>query len=595
MGNKPSPKPMQCEEADEDGAVIPGAEVHYARSIPPSPTVSPTKERPNTGRSRRESKRRESAVPVDFGLSDSDSTAHPSSSKRNSKMKSKEDRKSSSAGKPRNVVVRDRERERDRDRDSKERDTVKRPPVRSSKTTPLPTSRASDEAAYYGVAHQKTIAASRPRSHTRPLSYHGRPPLSGSAYYPTHPAPPQAYPPPPAFSPPSWIPPPGPMAIPGPPPMGPMHPQPPQLPPPSPDFNHDFNRGSARDLSSRFERPQSAMGFRQPSHDYDHEPPHPSHDRTVARRSSVSRKASKHHEDRVRMPPPPRPSSALPSERRVLRPPPPSGMRKSVGFEDDDLDDDDESDQEFYEPLSRRASVEYGAGVLQARSRRDSHSLSDDSYDDVERYQLEPASYTSRRNSSYNLEDKMRNASRYQSDVTGPAAPLTAETLRRVKDGDSRGSTRSSGSHDESDYKHSATTRTTRSASGEDDLTIKLPEGAVVEINGARITCPGGGDVNIGRNNGASRVGSDRATSIYEDDRKSRYEDDRKSRYEDDRRSRYEEDRKSRHERLPLRTRASSQAAYTRSMSHAPPLYPHGYSQYPGYNSSYYDTDDPYY
>lgn len=324
------------------------------------------------------------------------------------------------------------------------------------------------------------------------------------------------------------------------------------------------------------------MGFaRSPQQYYDHDLPP---ERTVARRTSVSRKASKNIDDRERMPPPPRPSSAFQSDRKVMRAPPPA--RKSVGFEDDDLLD---TDSELYHPIARRASVEYGAGALQPRSRQD--SLSDDedeSYiDDYDKYQMEPASI-SRRTPSYNYEDKIHSAARYQNDVGGPA-PLTAETLKRVKNGGSRGSTRSSESRDESDYKHSATTRTTRSASAEDDITIKLPEGAVVEVNGAKITVPGGGDVSLGRNNDASRGGSDRGTSVYEDDRKSRA-------YDDDRRSRaYDDDRKSRHDRLPIRTRASSQAAYPRALSHAPPLYPQGYPPYPGYAPSYYDSDEPYY
>lgn len=347
----------------------------------------------------------------------------------------------------------------------------------------------------------------------------------------------------------------------------PMHPSQQLQPLPSPEFM----RGN-RDLSSRFERPQSAMGFGRSPQYYDHDLPV---ERTVARRTSVSRKPSKDHDDRARMPPPPRPSSAMQGERRMLRTP----ARKSVGFEDDDLLDG-ESDLYQPMPVSRRASVEYGHGALQpTRHRRDSLSDEDDSFDEFERYQMEPASRQmepasrNRRTASYNYEDKIHSASRYQSDLSGPAAPLTAESLKRVKNGGSRGSTRSSGSRDESDYKHSATTRTTRSASAEDDITIKLPEGAVVEVNGARISCPGGGDVNIGRNNnGTSRTGSDRGTSVYEDDRNSR------------------------HERLPIRTRASSQATYPRPASHAPPLYPHGYPPYPGYPSSnYYDTDEHYF
>ena len=568
---KASPKPMHFEEADEDGSVIPGATKNYARSI--APDDSPSKERPNTGRSRRDSKRRDSSPTFDH--SDSDSTAHPSARKGNKMKKSKEDRKGSSS-KSKTLVVKDRE------------PSSKRPSIKSHKTTPaVPPSRGSDESLYYGITSQKTIASSRPRSHTRPLSYHAgsRPPLSGSAYYGQPPPGPQGYPPPHFPPPPAWgpgMPPPlPPLAIP------PMHHPPSQLPPPpSPDFIR-----SNRELSSRFDRfdqrPQSASVYHQSPLGYEPEPPAPSaapRERTVGRRSSVSRKANKDVEDRARMPPPSRPKSTAP-ERRVLRPPPPT-PRKSVNFDDEF---DGESDV-FVQSIPRRGSVEYGSSILQGGGRRG--SFSDESFDDdYERYQRESTA-SNRRSASYNYEDKINSASRYQNDVNGgPGAPLTAETLKRVKNDGSRGSTRSSESRDESDWKHSATTRTTRSASVDpDDITIKLPEGAVVEVNGARITCPGGGDVSLGRNNnGTSRAGSDRGTSVYGDDRKSRFDDDRKSRFDDERRSR--------HDRLPIRARASSQVTnpYSRSLSYAPP-YPIPYPHNPApYAPSFYDGDDYYY
>ena len=586
---KNSPKPMHFEDADEEGTVIPGTTKNYARSIPPDD--SPPRERPNTSRSRRDSKRRDSSPTPTFEHSDSDSTAHPSAKKGSKMKKSKEDRKGSSS-KSKTLVVKDRE-------------PASRPKIKSHKTSPsVPPSRGSDESLYYGIPHQKTVASSRPRSHTRPLSYHAgsRPPLSGSAFYGQPPPPgPQGYPPPPfpphgAWGPGPGVPPPlAPLAIP------PMHhpPPPPQLPPPSPDFIR-----SNRELSNRFNRfdqppplPSAAPYHHSPL-GYEPEPVSaPPRERTVGRRASVSsRKANKDIDDRARMPPPSRPKSTAPApERKVLRPPPPTA-RKSVNF--DDVLDDDESDL-YGQSLPRSASVEYGSAILQGRSRRG--SFSDESLDeDYERYQREAPRV--RRPSLYNYEDKINNASLYQNNVNGgPGAPLTAETLKRVKNDGSRGSTRSSESRDESDWKHSATTRTTRSASVDpDDITIKLPEGAVVEVNGAKITCPGGGDVSLGRNNGTSRAGSDRGTSVYGDDRKSRYDDDRKSRYDDDRRSRFDDERRSRHERLPIRARASSQATnpYTRSLSYAPP-YPHPYPHNPHntapYAPSFYDSEDYYY
>ncbi|ORY71773.1 uncharacterized protein BCR38DRAFT_305179, partial [Pseudomassariella vexata] len=135
-------------------------------------------------------------------------------------------------------------------------------------------------------------------------------------------------------------------------------------------------------------------------------------------------------------------------------------------------------------------------------------------------------------------------AAKYQQDVNGGvAAPLTAETLRAVKNSASSRSTRSSGeSRDESSFKQSATTRTTRSGNSDDDITIKVPRGAIVEWGNAKISCEEGGEVAISRGgNGASQRGSDRGT-VYGDDRKSRAGD-----------------------RPPVRTRTSSQSgSYSR-------------------------------
>ncbi|KAI1505884.1 hypothetical protein F5X99DRAFT_173974 [Biscogniauxia marginata] len=566
MGKHPPPcdHVAYCEEADDDGEPLTGVEPQYARSV--------VAEKPNTGRSRRESRSGEPISPIVHPSTDpSDSTAHPSS-KRKPKMKSRDERRKSTP------VVH------------------KRPIPHSTKTAPLPPSRASDDSSYYGIVPNHTVvpAASRPRAQTRPESYYGqplrpqqRPPLSTSAYYHQPPppsqfsAPPYHHPPPP-----SWVG--GPPGPPGP-PMGSMamvhqHPMP---PPPGPDY-------FARDLSLRFKRPGSVG--------YNHNPPpnphpreyEPVQEKALARRASVSRKVSKNHEerDRAQMPPPPRPKSAR-QERVVFRPPPPSNMRKSVGFDDDDLDDlDDDDDSLLYDSVSRRASVEYGTGALPIRGRRQSQTFEIDSDYDSDDLDSEPAAPPrGRRNSYVNFEEKVRDASRYQEDVSGSTPPLTAEALRQVKNGGSSRSTRSSGSRDESEYKHSATTRTTRSGSGEDDITIKIPMGAVVEVGNTKIHCRDGGDISVGRG-GNGRGSSDRGNSTYGDDRKSTY-DDRKSTY-DDRKSTYGDDRKSRADRSSTRTRASSQAeSYTRvapplQPPRMPPLLNHGYAPH----SSYWDRYD---
>ncbi|KAI0598151.1 hypothetical protein F4775DRAFT_199122 [Biscogniauxia sp. FL1348] len=536
MGKHPPPcdHVAYCEEADDDGEPLDGVAPKYARSV--------VAETPNTGRSRRESRSGEATSPIVHPSTDSsDSTAHPS--KKITKMKSKDERRKS-------IPV-----------------VQKRPPARPAKTAPNhPVSRASDDASYYGVVPHHTVvpAGARPRAHTRPESYYGqpmrpqqRPPMAHSAYY-SQPPPsqfsgPPYHPPPP----PSWMGgPPMPQGPPGP-PMGSMamvhqhHPMPPPPPPGSDYF--------ARDLSLRFKRPQS-VGYGPPPHPHEYEPV--KEKALAGRRPSVpSRKASKDYasreypskdyDDRSRMPPPPRPKSAR-QERVVFRPPPPSNMRKAVDFhEDDEFDDfDDDDDSLLYDSVSRRASVEYGSGALPIRPRRQSigqRSLEIDSDYDSDDLDSEPAPSRGRRNSFVNFEDKVRSASRYQEDVSGSTPPLTAEALRQVKNGGSSRSTRSSGSRDESEYKHSATTRTTRSGSGEDDITIKIPMGAVVEVGNTKIHCRDGGDISVGRP-GTTRGSSDRANSTYGDDRKSRAD------------------------RSATRTRASSQAeSYTRV---PPPLQP---------------------
>jgi hypothetical protein len=473
--NSPASRVAHVEDADDNGFVKPGGERTYARSVAPS---SPTKEKPNTGRSRRESR---VAGSISSDLTDGDSISPPSSRKESKKRSSRDDRKSSSKSKA-NVAVK------------KEKDMSQRPPPRSSRTTTDIHSRSSESPSYFGVPHDQVVAVSgsRPR-HTRPASYqgHAQPPLSRSAFY----QPPHL--PPPSFPPPSFIggPPPRPLPVPH------------QIPYP-PGRPTDYPMQS-RSLSARFgDRPQSAMGHRQYSSGYDEEP---TREKSVSRRSSVSRKTSSKHEDRLRMPPPQRPSSARPpehSDRLVLRPSP----RKSVGFDETDST----GDGQLYQH-------DYGRAHMERRSRRD--SFGDDSNVDLESYRQEPAS-RSRRNSHYNVDDKYHDvyntAAQYQAGVNGSGAlSLTADTLQHVKNGGSSRSTRSSASRDESDWKHSATTGYTRSSSADDDITITVPNGAVIEVNNTKIHCGEGAGMTIGRG-GASRGGSDRATSIYEDERTSR-------------------------------------------------------------------------
>ncbi|KAI2608509.1 uncharacterized protein GGS25DRAFT_280131 [Hypoxylon fragiforme] len=533
MAKNSIPSVACCQEADEDGILLPGSEPHYARSTAPSSVPSQEKQKPNTSRSRKDSSHRDrESKSSPTSLSDTDIPEPRSISRRDSKIKMKEEKKRSMSTKQ------------------------QRPPNRSRNTLPPPSSRISDESAYYGVRPQSIVApasSSRPRARTRPESYYGqRPPMATSAY--AHQPPPHpSHHPSPSFPPPPW------MAGPPPPPMAHalVH-----QPMPYPEMNHP-----GRDLASRFRRPQSAMGYNPPP-----PPPpkpleyEPTKEKALTRRAS--RKASKDHEDSRRMPPPPgRPASTQPN-RLVFRPPAPAHVatrRKSVGFEEDDLDDEPTA----YKTVARR-EVEYGSGALPTRPRPQSFDA-ESVFDVGPSYEMEPIP-RGRRNSYYNLEDKVRDASRYQEDVSGGTAPpLTAEALRRVKNGGSSRSTRSTASRDESDYKQSATTRTTRSSDGDDDITIKLPVGAVIEVGNTKIHCKDGGNMNIGRNsnnnnNGASRAGgSDQAVSTYSDERQ------------------HGDDRKSRADRPVARTRATSQAgsfSRTRQQPPAPPMYAPSYVHY---------------
>ncbi|KAI0124364.1 hypothetical protein BJ170DRAFT_598673 [Xylariales sp. AK1849] len=502
-----------CEDMDEQDNVVEGS-YKYARSNIASTPNSPVKQAMNTGR-KKSSKRADSISPHGYSLHDSDSTAQPSSSRR-------KDKRLSSTKKVKDVIV----------------DSPKRPSVRTAKTTPAST-RLSEEASYYGITQQQTVASSRPRAHTtRPQSYYGqsgRPPISHSAYYnqgsPAPPMNPTSYPPPP-----QWMgPPPGSSPMGGPSPI-------------------DYFSRPPDTLASRFARPgpelrpRSAMGFRAASYEHDEYEVPP--EKALARRPSTS-KRSKEQEDRKRMPPPARPQTVQPP-RVMFRAPPP---KKSVVFDDDDLD----GESDLYEPVSNRRSLDFGAKAIPIRSRRPSIST----HHDYDQYSLQPAS-KGRRTSSYGFEDKIKNASQYQEDVNGgPGAILTAENLRHVKNGGSSRSTRSSQSRDESSYRQSATTRTTRSGSGDDDITIKVPSGAVVEVGNAKINCMKGGEINIGR----SGAGSDRST-VFGDDLKSRVH---------------------RIERPPTRTRTSSHSGSYSQSPFDPPSYPLPYAQthHPGYAPPY--------
>jgi len=156
-------------------------------------------------------------------------------------------------------------------------------------------------------------------------------------------------------------------------------------------------------------------------------------------------------------------------------------------------------------------------------------------------------SYRNSISSTVDYEEKVRQAEAYQEQVAGgPQMPLTAETLRRAtKNGGSSRSTRSSGSRDESDYRQSATTRTTRSSNNEEDFTIRIKGVRSVEVGGAKMHCDDGAEINIASRAppSGSRGGSDRSSYMAPEDY-----------------HRIEERRLPRIDRPPTRTRSGSQA-----------------------------------
>lgn len=124
-------------------------------------------------------------------------------------------------------------------------------------------------------------------------------------------------------------------------------------------------------------------------------------------------------------------------------------------------------------------------------------------------------------NPSSNYEDKVRDATGYQADVSGgEPVKLTAEVLRKQQNTIGSSSTHSSNSRGESDFKRSVTTRTTRSVSGNDaaadDVTIRIKGNAKVTIGAAEITNADGVELNIVNNRRQSiRNGSEASRSEY--------------------------------------------------------------------------------
>ncbi|KAA8572142.1 hypothetical protein MFRU_018g01370 [Monilinia fructicola] len=189
---------------------------------------------------------------------------------------------------------------------------------------------------------------------------------------------------------------------------------------------------------------------------------------------------------------PPRPASRL---RR------PSAHRNSVSYDVTDLPRETERFRvEAVSSKNRRSESYYG----QSSSSTQASTSGSSGYD------AKPTSGSS------GYDAKLSAAANYLEEVSGPSIPLTAEALRkeqRRQAGGSSRSTKSSGSHDLSDYRGTQTTRTTRSG-GDDNVTIEVTGQAKVTVGGAEIHCEQGGRIQIHRTE-KIRDGSQATASEY--------------------------------------------------------------------------------
>jgi hypothetical protein len=517
-------QPAFMEEADESGEVLHETKISAVAPDPPSP-----REKANSKKSRHA---RHS--PSSANQTDSDSTTVMSPTR------SRKDKETRPKGK---------EKDRMSDRDSKERDreekqhkrnssrpttvTFKsdRPTAKHAKTSPVvhTSSRKSQESEYYGVAVSQQPHRERSHTHSgRAMTYHGgyHPPQANTQFYMSHQAPlaPPPYNPQHAYG----------VAQ-----FGTSYPSPANGP--VPPIEQHYEQLRQRNLKQRFEtgpRPASAMGNRPQSkslYEREHE-----EDAAPRRRPSLKKRES----DRERMPPPPpRPKTTKP-EKMAFRPAPPQVHR--TRHYDGDLYVTDAAVPAPAYPDPRRLSGDYGALYPQP------HALRPVVYytDPVTGHGLQPAvshrprsrpqsflgpvpldyEYGSAPHTGYGVDkydDELRTAEQYQNQAAS-ATPLTKDALQRASrrsHGGSSRSTRSSESRDESDYRHSVTTRTTRSISGEDDVTIKLPANSIIEVQGTKIQCRDGGEVNIstsragggGGGGGSHSSSSDKDSIVYEE------------------------------------------------------------------------------
>jgi hypothetical protein len=293
-------------------------------------------------------------------------------------------------------------------------------------------------------------------------------------------------------------------------------------------------------------RPLSVAGYRtSDSHlmdrasedEYDEEPT----------RTRETRRRAKEFEDSVAMPPPQvyrRASIRQPAEHPTF----PDARDEYDGRRSREFEPRSSIDYEDRDRPSR-PKIMYRGPAPPPRPRRQSISRAppsscDSSFDYDERNaNIRVETRDGRRSSYYegtsplssNYEDKVRDAAGYQNEVSGgEPIKLTADLLRKQQHtiGSSR-STRSSGSRDESDFKRSVTTRTTRSGSGPDadDVTIRIKGNATVNIAGAEITNADGVELNIVNRRRSIRNDSEASRSEYAPSHAPTAADERRSRH----------------------------------------------------------------
>lgn len=430
--------------------------------------------------------------------------------------------------------------------------------------------RPRDEAAYYGIDPDSVLSASsRPRSKTaapRPnASGFSRPPISNMRYQPMGPPPVQFQPSPQFQQPPPMQPsyaagPPLQQPSHAPPPwqaLGPrfsaMGPSPPlSLPPVTGQPMYPESLPRPPTLQQRFDppRPQTSVGHRPP----------PSVDYNPSDRYAPSEKY--YHEDRQlpdmrRLSISARPSSArLPPQDSPFAPPMHEQHRPLQPAYQYPEELYDEADSVY--PDTASSFYDLPSSSYVPRTRRPSIGPTSVGYD-TRPYVAEAARPAGRRDSFYGgrsvsgagLEDKLRQASSYQEEISG-GVRLTAETLNEANRGDgprSR-STRSSGSRDESEWRQSATTRTTRSSAAEDDRTMKVRGPAYIRMGETEVQCEIGAEVDIAPSGITASRRGDRMSYIDSDSR--------------------------RYDRPALRNRAASQAASYSQRAIAPYDYSYG-------------------